>query len=270
LSDRDLSRHRTPPRAVTPLSELTQTLTGQFALVGRSGAIVAMSTGLVASASVPAQALAHTRPAAAVSSAGTAASAALTVNSMTTGRSNVLIGSRTLEQRTAISAPSAATVSFEADAFKAAPARVRTTVKTVTLSARATAKSIVPKAKSTAAGSARGASVLSVAARYVGTPYVYGGTTPRGFDCSGFTGYVFRQLGVSLPRTANEQMKATRQISRSEARAGDLVFFVSGGRAYHNGIYAGNNMMYDAPRSGKTLQKREIWSADVVFARATG
>jgi cell wall-associated NlpC family hydrolase len=277
LSDRAVSRHRAPQRAVTPLSEMTETLTGQFALVGRSSAIVAMSTGLVASAAVPAQALTNSRPTAAVASAGTSASPALTVHSMTTGRSTVLIGSQTLAQGTSISAPSAATVSFEADAFKAAPTRVRATVKTVPPSSGVVAKSSASTTKSsasttkrTAAGSSRGSSVLAVAARYVGTPYVYGGTTPRGFDCSGFTGYVFRQLGISLPRTANEQMKATRQISRSEARAGDLVFFVSGGRAYHNGIYAGNNMMYDAPRSGKTLQKREIWSADVVFARATG
>jgi cell wall-associated NlpC family hydrolase len=188
---------------------------------------------------------------------------------MTTGRSSVLIESRILPQKTIISAPSAATVSFEADAFKAVPARVRPTVKTVKPSARTAAKSVTTKAKPAAGGSIRGSSVLTIAARYVGTPYVYGGTTPRGFDCSGFTGHVYRQLGISLPRTANEQMKATRQISRSEARAGDLVFFVSGGRAYHNGIYAGRNMMYDAPRSGKTLQKREIWSADVIFTRAT-
>jgi cell wall-associated NlpC family hydrolase len=65
-------------------------------------------------------------------------------------------------------------------------------------------------------------------------------------------------------------MLATRRISRSEARAGDLVFFVSGGRAYHNGIYAGNGLMYDSPRSGKTVQKRAIWDATVVFTRVTG
>jgi cell wall-associated NlpC family hydrolase len=99
---------------------------------------------------------------------------------------------------------------------------------------------------------------------------VYGGTTPKGFDCSGYTRYVYKQLGVSLPRTADQQLNATRRISRSAARPGDLVFFVSGGRAYHNGIYAGNGMMYDAPRSGKSVQKREIWDATIVFGRVGG
>lgn len=111
--------------------------------------------------------------------------------------------------------------------------------------------------------------MIAIAARYIGTPYRYGGTSPRGFDCSGFTGYVYRQLGISLPRTANQQMQATRRISRSQARAGDLVFFVSGQRAYHVGVYAGGGKLYDSPRTGKTIQKRAIWDASVVYGRVT-
>lgn len=246
---------------------MSQALSGQLATVGRSGAIIAMSTGLVASVSAPAQALAHTASAAA---AGNATTTAMTAASMSTGRS-ALTGSPMLAHSTAITAPSAATLTFETSAFKAVPAPIRKAApKTIRGSSNASGKAITPSTAPAAArvGSVRGSSVLAVAARYVGIPYVYGGTTPRGFDCSGFTGYVYRQLGVSLPRTANQQMLATKRISRSEARAGDLVFFVSGGRAYHNGIYAGGNMMYDSPRSGKTLQKREMWSADVVFTRA--
>jgi cell wall-associated NlpC family hydrolase len=112
--------------------------------------------------------------------------------------------------------------------------------------------------------------VIAIAARYVGVPYVYGGSSPRGFDCSGYVQYVYRQLGVSLPRVADAQLRASRQISRSQAKPGDLVFFLSGGSAYHVAIYAGGGMMYDAPRTGKTVTKREIWSATVVFARVTG
>ena len=81
---------------------------------------------------------------------------------------------------------------------------------------------------------------------------------------------MYAQLGISLPRTANEQMNATRRVSQSGARPGDLVFFVSGGRAYHDGIYAGNGMTYDSPRSGKSVSKREIWDATIVFGRVTG
>jgi cell wall-associated NlpC family hydrolase len=227
-----VTRHRAPQRPVTPLSDLSEALTGQLAIVRRSGAIVALSTGLVASVSVPAQAFADTSGP--ISAPGVLRSAV-------------------------IAAPSTATVTFETGAFKAVPAPVQVPVQ-----APVAAPAVAP------GSAAPGSSVLSVASRYVGVPYLYGGMSPRGFDCSGFTGYVYRQLGFSLPRTANEQLLATRRISRSEARPGDLVFFVSGGRAYHSGIYAGASMMYDAPRTGKTLQKREIWSADVVFTRVTG
>ena len=123
--------------------------------------------------------------------------------------------------------------------------------------------------KTTPAGSVRGSSVLAIAARYVGTPYLYGGSTPRGFDCSGYTSYVYRQLGIHIPRTANQQMHATKRVSRSQARAGDLVFFVSGGRAYHVGIYAGGGKMYDSPHTGARISKRSIWDSSAVFGRVT-
>ncbi|NAZ87953.1 C40 family peptidase, partial [Kineococcus indalonis] len=98
-------------------------------------------------------------------------------------------------------------------------------------------------------------------------PYVYGGTTPAGFDCSGYTSYVMRQVGVSLPRTANAQLGASQRISRAQAVPGDLVFFTDGGRAYHVGIFAGGNQMWDAPRAGKPVQLRSIWSSAVTFGR---
>jgi cell wall-associated NlpC family hydrolase len=149
------------------------------------------------------------------------------------------------------------------EAKQAAQARARQAER-----ARAKAKAKAPSAaRSKAPASTRGSSVLSVAARYVGVPYRYGGTTPIGWDCSGSVRYIYRQLGVSLPRTAHQQMMATTRISRSRAKAGDLVFFVSSGRAYHMGIYAGNGMMYDAGRSGRSFSKRAIWSDAVVFTR---
>jgi cell wall-associated NlpC family hydrolase len=109
--------------------------------------------------------------------------------------------------------------------------------------------------------------VLSIAARYVGVPYVYGGTSPSGFDCSGYVQYVFEQVGIHLPRTTDQQLSAVTQVSSSSARPGDLVFFTSGSGAYHVGIYAGGGMMYDAPKPGGSVSKRDIWSAAVVFGR---
>jgi len=272
VSERAFTRHRAPRRAATPLSEFGEALTGQLATVGRSGAIVALSTGLVASASVSAQA-APAAPAG-VSSVDTSAASTLALAPMSTGRSG-LIASPSLARNAVIAAPSAATVTFETSGFKAVPKPVRPHVTAVHTSTKSGSGSAHAGSSATTRTSAPGravggSGVLAVAARYVGTPYLYGGTTPRGFDCSGFTGYVYRQLGVSLPRTANAQLQASRQISRSQARPGDLVFFVSGGRAYHVGIYAGGNMLYDSPRTGKTVQKRAIWSASVVFGRVTG
>ena len=117
--------------------------------------------------------------------------------------------------------------------------------------------------KAGAAGSSEfGASVLAIAARYDGINYRYGGTTPAGFDCSGYTSYVLAQVGVDLPRTSGSQRAGTTRISRSEAVAGDLVFMPG-----HVGIYAGNGMMWDSPRSGKDVSKRPVYSSSATFGR---
>ncbi|USS85100.1 NlpC/P60 family protein [Fructilactobacillus myrtifloralis] len=93
------------------------------------------------------------------------------------------------------------------------------------------------------------ADVISSGQQHVGTSYVWGGSNPGGFDCSGFTQYVFAQNGISLPRTAAAQYAASQPISASEARPGDLVFISNGG-IYHVGIYQGNGMMLDAQNRG--------------------
>jgi cell wall-associated NlpC family hydrolase len=280
LSDRDTARHRAPQRAATPLSQLTGAVTDQLGdAAGRTGAILAISTGLMAAVSVPAQALtggSATSPVT-TSSGPAAASAAPAYSALTTGGSLTAAPTALQAGGAPMTAPSTAVVSFETGTYTAVPAtaapavrpRARTEPAPATSRGRSGDES-TGTSSATGGSAAKGSSVLAIAARYVGTPYLYGGTTPRGFDCSGFTRYVYAQLGISLPRTANQQMNATRRVSRSEARPGDLVFFVSAGRAYHNGLYAGNGMMYDSPRSGKSLQKRAIWDAAVVFGRVTG
>ncbi|USS87745.1 NlpC/P60 family protein [Fructilactobacillus hinvesii] len=94
------------------------------------------------------------------------------------------------------------------------------------------------------------ADVLSTGQQHVGTSYAWGGSNPGGFDCSGFTQYVYGQNGVSLPRTAAAQAAAAQPISASEAQAGDLVFFNDGSGIYHVGIYQGNGQMLDAQNRG--------------------
>ncbi|MFJ6133490.1 C40 family peptidase [Janibacter terrae] len=107
--------------------------------------------------------------------------------------------------------------------------------------------------------------VLGTASRLVGTTYRMGGTSPSsGFDCSGFTSYVFRRHGTSLPRTAEQQRQSTTRVS--SPKPGDLVFF--GSPAWHVGIYAGNGKMYDAGNSRVDTTHRPIWTSAVSYGRA--
>ena len=90
--------------------------------------------------------------------------------------------------------------------------------------------------------------VRDVALSLEGAPYRSGGTTPRGFDCSGFTSYVMGQIGVDLPRSSGEQFQVGTSVSRGDLQVGDLLFFDStySGRISHVGIYIGNNKMIHA------------------------
>lgn len=93
-------------------------------------------------------------------------------------------------------------------------------------------------------------SILRNAYAMRGVPYVFGGTSPYGFDCSGFTSYVFAQSGIYIPRTADGQYYASRRISSSSLRPGDLVFFTTyAPGASHCGIYVGNGQFIHASSS---------------------
>lgn len=86
------------------------------------------------------------------------------------------------------------------------------------------------------------ARLLNIALRFGGAPYVWGGATPAGFDCSGFVQYVFGQIGVNLPRTADVQYELGRKVMRVELQPGDLVFFETyEPGASHDGIYVGDD-----------------------------
>jgi cell wall-associated NlpC family hydrolase len=96
--------------------------------------------------------------------------------------------------------------------------------------------------------------VLDIAVSQLGVPYRYGGSTPRGFDCSGLVYYAYRRLGIRVPRSTMAQYRHARPVALNNLQPGDLVFFR---RAYHSvthvGIYAGNARFIHAPSKGRVV-----------------
>lgn len=110
--------------------------------------------------------------------------------------------------------------------------------------------------------SAATGSIFSTAKRGIGVRYVFGGSSPSGWDCSGFTSWVYRQHGIYLPHSAGAQARMGKRVSRSEARPGDLAYYPG-----HVGIYAGNGMILDAGNSAKNTSIRKLWNANWSFYR---
>jgi len=111
------------------------------------------------------------------------------------------------------------------------------------------------------------AEAASIAARYLGVPYVWGGESPAGFDCSGLVSYVYAQLGVSLPHYTVSQWNATIPIATTDLQPGDLVFFDGLG---HVGIYIGGGQFIHAPHTGTVVQIASLggyWAAHLDGAR---
>lgn len=93
--------------------------------------------------------------------------------------------------------------------------------------------------------------LISYAEQFLGVPYVYGGTTPEGFDCSGLVRYVYRKFGVELPRVSQDQARAGSAVSEKDLSPGDLILSNWGeGPNSHVAIYAGNGKLIEAPRTG--------------------
>jgi cell wall-associated NlpC family hydrolase len=286
-------RHRAELPVSTPLTGVTETLTTALATpvsaAGKGGLVVAVSSGLVAGVGLPGSAALQTTRAAKTPTASIPLLGAADAATATDAEAG------------AVAAASTAKVDFEHEAFRpvakhaaatTSAARASLQVSRVSRSLaraayQAQVKASAPRAQHrspaavtrpriarthTTAPTPKAipvghSSAVAIASRYLGVPYRYGGSSPRGFDCSGFTQYVYGQLGKSLPRTSSQQYNATTHISRSSARPGDLVFFFTGGRVSHVGIYAGGNMMIASPHTGDVVKRQEIYSANVAFGR---
>lgn len=256
------ARHRAARRPSTPLDDLA----GNLASVSRRTAVVAASSGLVMTMALPASAAPADSPANALPA--------------------VDVSALTAEARTALA--TAPVVSVPADAawtFKApqiqitanpepepepepAPRRSETTSRSTERAAAPAAAAPAAEAPAPAPervaipASGIGSAVIEVAARYVGVPYVSGGTTPSGFDCSGFTSYVYAQVGITLPRTSAAQRHVGTVVPADQRQPGDLIWSPG-----HIGIYAGDGLQIDSPRPGKTVQFRSIWQSNPIYIR---
>jgi cell wall-associated NlpC family hydrolase len=109
---------------------------------------------------------------------------------------------------------------------------------------------VTPSAYALNNGKPTASAIIATAKKYIGVPYVWGGSTPSGFDCSGFVQYVFNAHGISLPRVSKQQYGVGTWVSKSNLKAGDLVFFdTEGNGVSHLGIYIGNNQFIHASTS---------------------
>jgi len=108
------------------------------------------------------------------------------------------------------------------------------------------------------------ASVMQAAAEQIGVPYSYGGSTPSGFDCSGYVRFIYSQFGVKLPHSVYQQARLAKKIRPEDARPGDIVVFND---YSHNGIYAGNGNFYHAPQPGDRVKLAPIFTERYHFVR---
>lgn len=155
----------------------------------------------------------------------------------------------------------AARLAAERARQEAAAAKARTT----TSKTKTATKTAVNSPSRDVPASALGDAVVDVAMRYIGVPYVWGGASPSGFDCSGLVMYSFAQLGVSLPHSSRAQYNEGVPVARADLRPGDLVFF--GSPIHHVGIYVGGGNMVDAPYTGANVGIRSINRSHYTGAR---
>ena len=268
-------RHRAPGRH-NPLAEISQVVAGASEPAMRTSAVLVATGGLVAAFALPAQAgpdiASATRIAAAAPSLRPLAPAVVAPAAgpvaATYGVLNVKAVAKPKPKpkpKVVVVAPAASrTATLAAASRSGSRLGAPTTSQPAAQQSRPTTSTpSTPSAPSTTSTIPAQGGVLAVAADLVGIPYVYGGSTPAGFDCSGFTQYVFGKVGIALPRTAASQQAAATRVSSPQP--GDLIFF--GSPAYHVGIYAGNGMMYDSPRTGLSSSLRAVFSGVSGYGR---
>lgn len=280
MAQKKHGRRAADTRVKTPLTELTEALGANSGAVGRRAAVVAAAGGLVLTAGIPAVGQSDKTEDQGVVTAE--AQATDTVEYAAQSATTIVAADESADKLAAVAATSVAKATAAPEPEPEPEAEPEATT-TSDRSDRGTGTSRSNE-RSEGSGSSSSSSedssdssgtevsvpdgstadkVISIASQYVGVPYVSGGTSPSGWDCSGYVQYVYGKAGVSLPRTSGAQKAAGTVVSASEARPGDLVWHPG-----HIGIYAGDGMMYDAGSSrSDTSYRSHSWMGSVTYIR---
>jgi len=268
VDDTRSGRHRNAVR-YNPVAELSTIVKSAGETSVKASAVLAASGGLVAAFALPAQA-APAHRAASTTTTAAAAPGAETSTPIAAPAAPALAPAVVAPEAAApVAVEKVGVVGVTAVAKPKPKPKPKPKVSAVTqaLQSRTSGTSgTSPASRSTTrysnpAQSSSG--IVNIARGLLGIPYVYGGESPSGFDCSGFTMYVFGKAGISIPRTASAQQRAATPVSNP--KPGDLVFF--GSPAWHVGIYTGNGMMIDSPTTGKSTSERAIFSGVSGYGR---
>ncbi|WP_223269501.1 C40 family peptidase [Frigoribacterium sp. ACAM 257] len=273
LVARRAAEHRATMAAAT-VPEVRSRLSVRRSVV--SVTVMTVTAGLFGTVALPAFALDQDDPATseaaaagAVTDSRIADGQTLAVDAAATGADATRADWSATSQATLDAAAAAAALAAQQQAEQARAAAAAASSASSTSSAGSSAgtgtssRSMATEAIASS-GSTGQAAVYPAALQYVGTPYVFGGATPAGFDCSGFIMYVYAKFGVSLPHSVGSQAALGTTISASEARPGDVVVFNDGS---HDGFYAGNGMILDAPKPGGYVSVRPLWTSAVHYVR---
>ena len=258
MAQKKRGRRAADTKVRTPLSDLTDLLRSDSNVIGKRAAVAAAGAGLALSVAVPTVSEAGNEAEAEAVSAAPAeddfkAQDKVVVEGKADG---ALAGAAEVSAVTASKAPKPAPAPDVAGSSDDAGSAAGSGSKAAAKGAESSGDVDVPSGS-------KAQKVVSIAKSYVGTPYVWGGNTPSGWDCSGFTRYVYGKVGVSLPRSSGAQKGVGKVVPRSQAQPGDLMWHPG-----HVGIYAGNGKMIDARNKRKgTVYTSASWMSDAVYIR---